>query len=139
MRYDIPAATKKKVLVVGGGVGGMQAALTCAKRGHEVILCEKSGRLGGVLRCEEAVTFKKSLDYYLNQQAKAVLDSQAGTYPVPWGGFSQQNELAGYVSRIQSFLTDPTYPAPWAKLDPQNRTVRGSRAGVARLKTKKGF
>jgi ribulose-5-phosphate 4-epimerase/fuculose-1-phosphate aldolase len=41
------------------------------------------------------------------------VDSQAGTYPAPWGGSSQQNELAGYVSRIQSFLTDPTYPAPW--------------------------
>lgn len=75
MKYDIPAAVKKKVLVVGGGVGGMQAALTCAERGHEVILCEKGRRLGGVLRCEEDVAFKNKLDYYLNQQAKAVENS----------------------------------------------------------------
>lgn len=75
MKYDIPAAFKKKVLVIGGGVGGMQAALTCADRGHAVILCEKGNRLGGVLRCEEEVSFKKNLDYYLNQQAKAVQDS----------------------------------------------------------------
>lgn len=64
------ARFKKKVLIAGGGPGGMQAALTCAERGHSVILCEKNGRLGGVLRCEEKVSFKKNLDYYLNQQER---------------------------------------------------------------------
>lgn len=58
--------------IAGGPVGGMQAALTCSKMGHKVILCEKNERLGGVLRCEENVAFKKNLDYYLNQQAKCV-------------------------------------------------------------------
>ena len=72
MRYEIPAAIKKKVLFVGGGVGGMQAALTCADRGHEVILYEKASRLGGVLRCEGDVSFKKNLEYFLDQQEAAV-------------------------------------------------------------------
>jgi pyruvate/2-oxoglutarate dehydrogenase complex dihydrolipoamide dehydrogenase (E3) component len=72
MKYSIPPAIRKKVLIAGGGVGGMQAALTCADRGHQVILCEKNSRLGGVLRCEESVDFKKKLDYYLNQQEAAV-------------------------------------------------------------------
>lgn len=87
MRYDIPAAIKKKVLVIGGGVGGMQAALTCVNRGHEVILCEKGSRLGGVLRCEEDVDFKNKLDYYLNQQErfvkKAGIDVRLNTEVTP--------------------------------------------------------
>ncbi|MDN5347695.1 MAG: hypothetical protein PWP65_1259 [Clostridia bacterium] len=42
-----PAGKKKKVVVVGGGPAGMTAALAAGKRGHEVTLLEKSGRLGG--------------------------------------------------------------------------------------------
>ena len=53
-----PAAKQKKVLVAGGGVGGMKAAITAAQRGHRVILCEKSGELGGILKSEQALPFK---------------------------------------------------------------------------------
>jgi NADPH-dependent 2,4-dienoyl-CoA reductase/sulfur reductase-like enzyme len=87
MRYEIPAANRKKVLIAGGGVGGMQAALTCVKRGHQVILCEKGPRLGGGLRCEEDVSFKKNLGYYLDQQErlikKAGIDLRLGTEVTP--------------------------------------------------------
>ena len=65
-----PAEVRKKVLVVGGGIGGMEAAIRTAKRGHEVILCEKTGQLGGALLCEEKVPFKKNLPLYLKRQAK---------------------------------------------------------------------
>jgi hypothetical protein len=56
----LPAPKKQKVLVAGGGIGGMQAALTAAKNGHAVVLCEKGSRLGGAVRCEENVPFKKT-------------------------------------------------------------------------------
>ena len=62
-------AEKKDVVVVGGGIAGMQAALTAAGRGHRVRLYEKGGRLGGVLLCEEQVPFKKHLAEYLDRQA----------------------------------------------------------------------
>ena len=72
---DNTPRSKKKMLVVGGGIAGMTAALTAAEAGHEVILCEKSDRLGGVLRCEEAVPFKKHLDAYLDAQSERVAKS----------------------------------------------------------------
>lgn len=43
----IPTPARKRVVVAGGGPAGMKAAVTAAERGHEVILCEADGRLGG--------------------------------------------------------------------------------------------
>lgn len=51
-RYDLdprPAKNPKRVLVVGGGPAGMEAACTAAECGHEVLLCEKENELGGHL------------------------------------------------------------------------------------------
>lgn len=50
--YDAiaPAAQSKKVLIAGGGPGGMEAARVAALRGHAVTLCEKNSRLGGLMR-----------------------------------------------------------------------------------------
>jgi len=44
-----PAETPKEVLVIGGGVAGMEAARVCASRGHRVTLLEKGPRLGGTV------------------------------------------------------------------------------------------
>ncbi|MDC7125432.1 MAG: NAD(P)/FAD-dependent oxidoreductase [Spirochaetales bacterium] len=54
----LPARIKKKVLVVGAGPAGLQAACTAAKRGHQVILCDKGDEVGGVLVGEKAIPFK---------------------------------------------------------------------------------
>ena len=57
--YIKPAKQKKSIAVVGGGIGGMEAAIVCAKRGHKVTLYEKSDRLGGVFHAAAAPSFKE--------------------------------------------------------------------------------
>lgn len=56
-----PAYKKKKVLIAGAGVAGLEAAVTAAKRGHKVILCEKSDKVGGILKSEQAISFKLAM------------------------------------------------------------------------------
>ena len=56
-----PAPERKKVLVAGGGPGGLYAAYTAARRGHQVILCEKEKEAGGILKSEQALPFKREM------------------------------------------------------------------------------
>lgn len=56
-----PAPVRKKVVVVGGGPGGLYAAYTAARRGHRVVLMEKEGEVGGILKSEQAIPFKKEM------------------------------------------------------------------------------
>ena len=59
-KYHItPAEQKKTIAVIGGGIGGMESALVCARRGHTVTLYEKSGALGGVFVAAAAPSFKE--------------------------------------------------------------------------------
>lgn len=54
-----PAKKQKNVAVIGGGIGGMEAAIVCAKRGHKVTLYEKSDKLGGVFIAAATPSFKE--------------------------------------------------------------------------------
>lgn len=54
-----PVMKKKKVLIIGGGVAGCEAARVLAERGHEPVLYEASGRLGGNLIPGGAPDFKE--------------------------------------------------------------------------------
>ena len=72
--YVKPAKKAKKIAVIGGGIGGMEAAILCAKRGHEVTLYEKSDKLGGVFIAAAAPEFKEKdkelIAWYIREMKK---------------------------------------------------------------------
>lgn len=73
-KFDIyPAKRKKRVAVIGGGIGGMEAARIATLRGHDVTLYEKTDKLGGVFIPAAAPSFKeadkKLIEWYRRQIA----------------------------------------------------------------------
>ncbi|MDD5095254.1 MAG: FAD-dependent oxidoreductase [Dehalococcoidia bacterium] len=79
--------TPKKVLVIGGGPAGMEAARVAALRGHKVTLVEKQDALGGQLRAAATASFKKPLrdliDYWTTQLDKLKVDVRLSTAVTP--------------------------------------------------------
>ena len=78
-----PAEEKKRIAVIGGGIGGMEAARILTLRGHEVTLFEKTGELGGVFIAAAAPGFKEKdrmlLDWYRHQMEKLGVDIRLNT------------------------------------------------------------
>ena len=60
----VPSDTPKKVVVVGGGCGGMEAARRLVERGHNVVLFEKENYLGGTLIAAGANKLKTDIKRY---------------------------------------------------------------------------
>ena len=73
-----PAKKQKNIAVIGGGIGGMEAAMVCAKRGHKVTLYEKSDKLGGVFIAAAAPSYKEKdrdlISWYRREIAKHPID-----------------------------------------------------------------
>jgi len=77
------SARRRKVVVAGGGPAGMEAAIVAAERGHDVVLFEKSGRLGGNLVAASGPAFKdemkRFLDYLVRRVKALPIDVRLGT------------------------------------------------------------
>ena len=71
----------RRILIIGGGPSGLEAARVAARRGHEVILCEKSRQLGGTLRFAALVypPNERLLDWLIAQVRALGVDIRLGT------------------------------------------------------------
>ncbi len=67
-----PVNGKKKVIVIGGGPAGMEAAITAKKRGHDVTIYEKASKLGGKLVFSEGIDFKYDLEKFMKNKIHMV-------------------------------------------------------------------
>ena len=83
-KYDLkPAKKSKKVAIIGGGIGGMEAARVCIMRGHTPTIYEKSNSLGGVFVAAAAPEFKHRdkalIAWYKRQMEKLNVDIKFNT------------------------------------------------------------
>ncbi|MCR4712442.1 MAG: FAD-dependent oxidoreductase [Clostridia bacterium] len=75
-KYSLaPTKHPRRIAVIGGGPGGMEVAIQAARRGHQVELFEKTGRLGGAFNAAAAMSFKEKdqelLKWYERELAKS--------------------------------------------------------------------
>lgn len=79
----VPAKHPKKIAVIGGGVGGMEAAIQAAKRGHTVDLYEKTNELGGTFIAAAASECKEKdrqlIEWYKREIAKVPVNVHMNT------------------------------------------------------------
>lgn len=77
------AEETKRIAVIGSGPAGLVAAITAAKKGHQVILFEKADRLGGLMyyvgKPEFKIDYQKYLDYLLHMLEKSSVEVRMNT------------------------------------------------------------
>ncbi|MFA5527109.1 MAG: NAD(P)/FAD-dependent oxidoreductase [Peptostreptococcales bacterium] len=106
LEYSLENTEKiKKVLVIGGGVSGMEAAIVAAQRGHEVTLWEKSDELGGQALLAGATPGRQD---FLN----LVEDSECNLYAA---GVHVEFNMEATVEKILSFKPDAVIVATGAE------------------------
>ena len=80
----VPAAKQKKVVVVGGGPAGLEAARVAALKGHKVVLFEKEKSLGGAIRWAAVPPGKDKMrwliEYYENELKELNVEVKTSTY-----------------------------------------------------------
>jgi 2,4-dienoyl-CoA reductase (NADPH2) len=102
------AETPKRIAVVGAGPAGLSAAITASGRGHEVVLFDRSDRLGGQLHYAAAVPgkeeFKTLLRWFETMVEKSDIEARLGTAV-------SAEDLAGFDEVIVATGVTPRMPA----------------------------
>ncbi|SFS09013.1 2,4-dienoyl-CoA reductase [Sphingomonas jatrophae] len=84
-RAQYPAERRKTIVVVGGGPGGLESARLLANKGHKVILCEASSRLGGTAQFASVAyePNQRIVDWLKNEVARADIDVRLNARVTP--------------------------------------------------------
>lgn len=147
MHYMLkPSEKKRKLAVAGGGVAGIEAALTASGLGHDVTLYEKSDSLGGLLKlyCEASFKwpYKEYLDYLLRKvkesDIKVLTNTAATAELIREGGYDDLILAIGSEAKIPDITgidsMDVTYVADIygheSELGRNIVVVGGGQAGV---------
>jgi len=118
-KYEIKKTKNiKKIAVIGGGIGGMEAAILCAKRGHEVTLYEKSDRLGGVFIAAAAPSYKEHdkmliawyereikkypIEIHMNTEVKSIEELGADEVIVATGAKARKLPIPGAEKAVEA-------------------------------------
>ena len=113
-----PAKKSKNIAIIGGGIGGMEAAIVCAQRGHKVTLYEKTDKLGGVFIAAAAPSFKEKdrdliawynreikkypIDIKLNTEVKDVKSLNADEIIVATGAVAKNIPIKGVENTVEA-------------------------------------
>ena len=116
-----PAEVSKKVVVVGGGPGGLAAAMYACERGHEVVLIEKEEELGGAFRWASTLYGRNQLflDYLINRVSDLPIEIRLGTE-------ANQTTLEGLAPDTIVLATGGRFASPSIPGDHQDHVVTGS-------------
>ena len=118
-KYKIkPAKKVKNIAVIGGGIGGMEAAILLAKRGHKVSLYEKTDRLGGIFIAAAAPSYKEHdrmliawyerelqkypIDVHMNTEVKSIEELNADEVIVATGAKARKIPVPGIEKAVEA-------------------------------------
>lgn len=118
-KYDYkPAKKQKNIAIIGGGIGGMEAAIVLTKRGHKVTIYEKTDKLGGVFIAAAAPSFKEqdkaliawyrrqmqllNIDIKFNTEITDVTTLNADEVIVATGATAKKLRLPGIVKATEA-------------------------------------
>lgn len=116
--YIKKAKKSKTVAIIGGGIGGMEAARVLKLRGHNPVIYEKSDKLGGVFIPAGSATFKGKLrellawyrktmkdlnvEIHLNSEVKNLDDVKADEYIIATGSRPRKLKIPGFEKTIEA-------------------------------------
>jgi 2,4-dienoyl-CoA reductase (NADPH2) len=126
-----PAATPRRIAVVGAGAGGMMAAIVAAERGHRVTLYEKAAQVGGQLNLARRVPGKEEfhglVDWFAHRIAATGIDLRLNTAP----GVDDLRAFDDVIIATGVTPRDPAIPAdPGAHLLGYADVLRGAPVGA---------